>query len=239
MTRLVDATWPDVDAARRPVLVVPLGSLEQHGPHLPLDTDAAIATAVAVRVEARRPDVGLGPTIPLGASGEHADFPGTLSIGTTALATLVVEVVRHASRDWGAVLVVNGHGGNADALAEAADTCRSEGRGLAVVHLGLPGMDAHAGRSETSMMLAIDPDRVHLDRAVAGATDPARDLLPRLRVEGVRAVSPTGVLGDPAGATAAEGRHLLDRLVVRVLSVLPYQPVEDDDPDHGGRNRTA
>lgn len=211
--RLGDATWPDVDASARRVLVVPVGSLEQHGPHLPLDTDAFVATAVAERACAGRSDVGLAPVLPVGASGEHADFPGTVSIGTEVLRDVVVEVVRHAARDWERVLVVNGHGGNAPALATAVDACTKEGRRLEVVHLGLPGMDGHAGRAETSLMLALAPDRVDLDRAVVGDTTPMADLLPRLRADGVRAVSPTGVLGDPAGASADVGEELLARLV--------------------------
>lgn len=221
--RLADATWPEVDRADRDVLVLPIGSLEQHGPHLPLDTDAAIATAVATRAVEERPDLGLVPTITLGASGEHADFPGTVSIGTEALAHVVVEVVRHASRDWDRVLVVNGHGGNAVALAAAVEVCADEGRRLDVVHLGMAGMDAHAGRSETSIMLALDPDRVHLDRAVAGVDEPMADLLPRLRRDGVRSVSPSGVLGEPTGASADEGKALVTRLVDLVVTVL------DDD----------
>lgn len=221
MTRLVDATWPEVDGAARAVLVVPLGSLEQHGPHLPLDTDATIVTAVATGVVQRRPDLGLAPTIPIGASGEHADFPGTLSIGTDALATVVVELVRHASRDWDHVVVVNGHGGNADALATAVATAAHEGRRLEVVHLGLPGMDGHAGHAETSMMMALAPDLVRLDRAAPGRTEPMADLFPHLRRDGVRTVSPTGVLGDPSGATAARGRDLLDALIDLVLAAVP------------------
>ncbi len=220
MTRLADATWPEVDASDRNVLVVPVGSLEQHGPHLPLDTDAFVAAAVAQRACADRPDVGLAPVLSIGASGEHADFPGTVSIGTEVLRDVVVEVVRHAARDWGRVLVVNGHGGNAPALAAAVAVCTHERRRLEVVHLGLPGMDGHAGRAETSLLLALAPERVHLERAIPGDSTPMADLLPRLRTDGVRAVSPLGVLGDPTGATAAEGERLLAGLVDLVVGAL-------------------
>jgi mycofactocin precursor peptide peptidase len=74
--------WPEVDEGLRRVLVVPVGSLEQHGPHLPLDTDTRIAVAVAQRACVGRGDVALAPAIGIGASGEHAGFPGTLSIGS-------------------------------------------------------------------------------------------------------------------------------------------------------------
>jgi creatinine amidohydrolase len=218
MPDLTRATSPAVGRARRDVLVVPTGSVEQHGPHLPLDTDTRVARAVARRVHEARPGSGLAPALPYGASGEHAGFPGTLSIGTEALATVVVELVRDATRDWGAVLVVNGHGGNAEALARAAAVCAHEGRRLGVVHLGVPGMDAHAGRAETSLVLHLDPGAVDLAAAVAGPTDPVADLLPALREGGVAAVSANGVLGDPAGAGSAEGERLLAALTDRALA---------------------
>lgn len=211
--RLADARWPEVDAHPRELLVVPVGSLEQHGPHLPLRTDTLVAEAVAARLHAERPGSGLAPAVPIGASGEHAHFPGTLSIGTDALRGLVVELVRHASLHWPGVLVVNGHGGNRDALRGAVETCRTEGRRLEVVSLGLPGMDAHAGRTETSLLLHLAPELVRTDLAAPGRTEPVDRLLPALVAHGVRAVSPNGVLGDPAGASAAEGARLLDGLV--------------------------
>ncbi len=218
MRRLTDARWPQVEQADRTVLVVPVGSLEQHGPHLPLDTDAFLASTIAERLAASRPSAGLAPTLPLGASGEHADFPGTLSIGTAALRELVVELVRDASRHWCAVLVINGHGGNVRGLAEAEERCRYEGRRLAIHHLVLPEMDAHAGHAETSMMLHLDPGRVDLDAARAGPTTPVEQLMPTLVRDGVRSVSPNGVLGDPRGASAQDGRELVERLVTDALA---------------------
>src|SRR5579862_3774496 len=92
---LSTARWPQVEAGPRRLLVVPLGSLEQHGPHLPMDTDTRIAVAVASRASAGRDGVGLAPPVAIGASGEHAAFPGTLSIGTQALTALLVELGRH------------------------------------------------------------------------------------------------------------------------------------------------
>lgn len=215
--RLTDALSPDVEAAARGALVVPLGSLEQHGPHLPLATDTLVASAVAERLAAVRPGAALAPAVPFGASGEHAGFAGTVSIGTQALRLLLVELLRDATSTWPAVLLVNGHGGNAEAVAGAVRLGLDEGRAVAAVHLGLPGMDAHAGRSETSLLLHLTPHLVALERAEPGPTAPVADLLPRLRAEGVRGVSPNGVLGDPTGATAAEGERLLAGLVERAV----------------------
>lgn len=222
--RLAHAQWPDVASSGSGWLVVPLGSLEQHGPHLPLATDTIIAESVCEAMLAQRPlDVVLAPTLPLGASGEHADFPGTVSIGTKALALLLTEIVRDAADTWAGVLVVNGHGGNAVALAQARAVCLAEGRALQVHHLAAEGMDAHAGQAETSLLLHLAPDLVDMAVAQVGVTTALSLILPQLRRDGVRAVSPTGVLGDPTGATAEQGRHLFDALVsaaVRTVDAL-------------------
>jgi len=225
------ARWPEVEAGPRRLLVVPVGSLEQHGPHLPLDTDTRIAAAVAARVCAGRPETGLAPPVAIGASGEHADFPGTLSIGHVALSTLLVELGRHASRHWPAMLLVNGHGGNVGAIRDALATLRAEGRDCAVWHAGVRSSmlasagltlapDAHAGRVETSIMLALAPGDVRLDLAAAGDTRPLDDILPAMRSGGVRAVSDNGVLGDPAGASAAEGEALLALLAADLAKTI-------------------
>jgi mycofactocin system creatininase family protein len=218
--RLADSTWPEAAAHPRRALVVPVGALEQHGPHLPLDTDTRIAVAVARRAVGERGEVALAPPIAFGASGEHAGFPGTLSIGTAALTAVLVELGRSASADWRAVLFVNGHGGNAEALRDAVATLAYEGRRAAAFHVAPRGADAHAGRAETSMLLALDAAAVREDRAQAGETAPIGALLGRLRAEGVRAVSPNGVLGDPAGASAAEGEALLTAEAVRCAEAL-------------------
>jgi len=98
---LAQAYWPDVEHDPRQLLVVPVGSLEQHGLHLPLDTDTRIAVAVARRACAGRPGAALAPPLPIGASGEHAAFPGTLSIGSEALASCLIELGRHAALPGG------------------------------------------------------------------------------------------------------------------------------------------
>ncbi|HTR91380.1 MAG TPA: mycofactocin biosynthesis peptidyl-dipeptidase MftE [Trebonia sp.] len=229
---LAAAHWPDVAARARRLLVVPVGSLEQHGPHLPLDTDTRIAAAVAERACAARQHVGLAPAIAIGASGEHADFPGTLSIGHVALSTLLVELGRHGSLHWPAMLLVNGHGGNVTAIGDAIATLRAEGRQCHVWHAGIrpsmlagtpsprPVIDAHAGRVETSLMLALAPGDVRLDLAAPGDTRPLPDIMADLRAHGVRKLSKNGVLGDPAGASAAEGEQLLALLVADLAAVI-------------------
>ena len=208
------ATWPQVEAAAgHALLALPLGSLEQHGPHLPLDTDTRIAAAVAHGLAARRPGVSVAPPVAYGASGEHAAFPGTLLVGHEVLTALLVELVRSARTSFRGVVLVNAHGGNEATLSEVARRCSAEGDDVLAWRAAVPGGDAHAGRTETSLMLAIDPAAVRLERAEPGCTAPLEVLLPRLRAEGVRPVSSNGVLGDPTGASAEEGRAVLDALV--------------------------
>jgi mycofactocin system creatininase family protein len=210
---LAGATWPQVEAAgARTVLAIPLGSLEQHGPHLPLDTDTRIAGAVAAGLAVRCHGVTVAPAVAYGASGEHADFPGTLLVGHAVLADLLVELVRSARRSFGGVVFVNAHGGNEEALVSVQRRCAGEGDDVLVWRAMTPGGDAHAGRTETSLLLAIDPGAVRLRLAEPGRTEPIATLLPRLRAEGVRPVSSNGVLGDPTGANAEEGQALLDAL---------------------------
>ena len=207
------AYWPDVEHDPRQLLVVPVGSLEQHGPHLPLDTDTRIAVAVARRACAGRLGVALAPPLPIGASGEHAAFPGTLSIGSEALASCLIELGRHASLHWPALLLVNGHGGNVTAVERPSGGSATRAAPAWPGTRRCPEGDAHAGRSETSIMLALAPGAVRMDAAERGDVRPLEQILPLLREQGVRAVSANGVLGDPAGASAAEGERQLARLV--------------------------
>jgi creatinine amidohydrolase len=218
---LAGATWPQVEATGgRSVLAVPLGSVEQHGPHLPLDTDTRIAVAVASGLAARRRDVAVAPAVAYGASGEHAGFPGTLLVGHEVLAQLLIELVRSARGSFAGVALVSGHGGNADALAAASRRCAADGDDVLVWRATTAGGDAHAGRTETSLMLALDPGSVRGELAEPGCTEPLSTLLPRLRSEGVRPVSSNGVLGDPAGASAEEGVALLGALVTDLTTAV-------------------
>jgi creatinine amidohydrolase len=154
-----------------------LGSTEQHGPHLPLGTDTELACSIARSLARQRPDVVVAPALPYGSSGEHAAFPGTLSIGQAALELVLVELVRSADAFAGVVLV-NGHGGNVTAVARASEQLRAEGRQVLAWSPRVDGGDAHAGVVE---------------------------------------VSPNGVLGDPTGASAEQGRALFAQLTADLV----------------------
>ncbi len=228
------------------VLAVPLGATEQHGPHLPLGTDTVIAVALGSGLAARR-DVVVAPALPYGSSGEHAGFEGTLSIGRLALEVVLVELARstdvpvlfvcahggNAEALAGAVRKLRDEGKDVRAWAPrwgasppaaatppAASPSRSatsSSPSAAAVAAPPLVVDAHAGRVETSLMLALAPQLVGRARE-AGNVAPLPELMPRLRAEGVRAVSPNGVLGDPAGASAEEGRALLAAAVADLVA---------------------
>lgn len=218
--QLAALPWSEVAAvAAGSILVVPLGSTEQHGPHLPLGTDSDVAVALASRLAAARPDVLLAPALPYGSAGEHAAFPGTLSIGAAALELVIVELVRSADA-FAAVVLVSGHGGNAAPLAAAVATLRAEGRQVLGWTPRVPGGDGHAGRTETSLLLALSPEIVRLDAAEPGDVRPLAAVMGDLRRGGVATVSPNGVLGDPTGASADEGRRLLDTLAADLIDTV-------------------
>ena len=162
-----------------PALIVPLGSTEQHGPHLPLDTDTRIADAVARAVAERLgSDFLLAPALGYGASGEHQGFPGTISIGTAALQLLLIEFGRSASSWASRTVFVNGHGGNVEAVARATTVLRAEGRDVAWCSCTAAGSDAHAGHTETSVLLHISPDVVSPYECVVGNDAPLAELMP-------------------------------------------------------------
>ncbi|MBO0678940.1 mycofactocin biosynthesis peptidyl-dipeptidase MftE [Mycolicibacterium sp. S2-37] len=199
-------------------LIVPVGSTEQHGPHLPLDTDTRIATAVAGATAGLLTDTGgtdwlLAPAIAYGASGEHEGFSGTISIGTAALQAVLIEFGRSAM-NWASRLVfVNGHGGNTEALRAATALLRREGRDASWCPCIVKDSDPHAGHTETSVLLYISPSDVNLDERRRGNTAPLNELMPQMRRGGVAAVSELGVLGDPTTATAAEGARIFSEMV--------------------------
>ena len=214
------------------VLAVPLGSTEQHGPHLPLATDTVIAEALAARLAAAVPDVVVAPALPFGSSGEHAGFAGTLSIGQAGLELVVVELVRSADSFAGTVLI-SAHGGNAEPLSRAATLLAGEGRPVLAWSPNVaswPDADAHAGRVETSLMLALASGDVVMDAAEPGNPHPVGELADALRAGGVRAVSANGVLGDPSGASAEEGARLLERMTADLVAA-----VDDWRAASGGR----
>lgn len=200
-------------ADSQPILLLPLGAWEQHGPHLPLDTDTIIITRVISDVlrheDLRTVNVMSAPPLSITASDEHHGFPGTLSTGTQALKDSVVSICRSASWARG-VCIVNGHGGNADALAAITSALTYE----KITHSiwSLPsyiGGDMHAGHTETSLLLHIAPNEVRSNVIARGATH-EDGLVDAMRQGGVQAVSENGIIGDASTATSSHGKAVLD-----------------------------
>lgn len=221
---LASAVSPDIGGtAAGPTVLVPVGSIEQHGPHLPLDTDTTIAVAVASEAAERlagQLPVLVAPALSYGSSGEHQDFAGTSSIGTSVLHDVIVELTR-SMRTWARrVVFVNAHGGNIAALRGAMRQLVDEGHDVSWVACATESVDLHAGRTETSLMLHLRPDDVRVARAEAGNTGTLEQLLPWMMQGGIRAVSANGVLGDPAGASAQEGALVLESMVADVVAAL-------------------
>ncbi len=194
---------------RSGILLLLLGAWEQHGPHLPLHTDTLIVEAVVHNALALCPDIShrfvVAPTLAITASDEHAGFHGSLSTGTSPLVDSVVAICRSASWTSG-VCIVNGHGGNSDALRQIESALQFENITHNVWSLpAYEGGDMHAGHTETSVLLHIAPEMVDMSRAEQGATGTASDLIAAMREGGVAAVSPNGIIGDATTATAEHG----------------------------------
>ena len=227
-TTLADSSWTEIP--ERPIVLVPLGSTEQHGPHLPFSTDTTIADAVARAAaprisEATGQPVVVAPAVPYGASGEHQGFPGTISVGHDALRLLLVEMIRSVSVWAGRIILVNGHGGNALTLKAVVDQMQYEQHNVSSIPCALESAtDAHAGHDETSVLLHLSSHLVRMETAQPGNTQPLAEILPDLMRSGVRPVSPTGILGDPTAANREEGRASFDALVDAVIAHALIRP---------------
>ena len=214
-------------------VVIPLGALEQHGPHLPLDTDSLIAEAVADRAAHQAGECVVAPCLSVGASSHHLAFPGTASLNNDTLRRVLIEVVQTLlSHGFRAAYLVTGHAGNVGAMAAALDALDPDDRRrvvsfddwpaqrdaihqVAETHYNLDReqVGTHGGHFETSILLAIAPERVDMAAAVPGHIGPAAQASAKLRAEGMAALSPVGIIGDPRGATPEAGEHYLDALV--------------------------
>lgn len=241
---LENLTWPEVKKIKPGNLVIlfPLGSFEQHGPHLPLTTDTDIVTAVARRLEQQRPRKILClPTLWPGHSTHHLFFPGTLSVHQMPYIQMVIELCQSIVRMGGKkVFLINGHGGNDMPLRTALRELKSQfpkvkfvfasywslsAKTIKAVRESGPGGLGHACELETSIMLHLHPDRVkaHLAKSDGPThTDPYRraDMQyarPVFFVNEFEEVTENGTIGRPELATADKGKRFLDGIVAEVL----------------------
>jgi creatinine amidohydrolase len=243
-------TWQDIESLpnkQNVVILQPLGAIEQHGPHLPLIVDAAIVTGVMGKaLEALTPEIPAYalPTLTYGKSNEHWHFPGTLTLSATTLLQTLMEVGESVYRAGFRKLVfVNGHGGQPQVVDIAARDLHQRFSDFQVfphfVWNALPpnafspwlspqeSQDGiHAGDAETSLMLALLPDRVKFDRAVA-EYPPALNDYPSLSWEGARPIawmtrdlSQTGTIGNPTTASVVKGQQMLAALAAAWAKIL-------------------
>ena len=231
--------------AKSSVLCLPLGAVEQHGPHLPLNTDLIIADNI-VRLMAERLgdefDLWGLPAIPVGLSREHAWAPGTLSLNAQSFAALLRDLVSDLARSLPArnLVIVNGHGGNRGILDALIYEMQAEfGFNVCVIHpLVLSGMeeqcafpDIHGGKIETSLMLVFAPDLVHRDKIASLTTPPNAKQIEKSILDlgvswpwssGDRSLADQGVTGQAAAASAEFGKQVIEALLKNVRDVLTH-----------------
>ena len=208
------------------IAIVPLGSWEQHGPHLPLDTDTVIASTLCVRACGFIGDNRLLvlPSVNYTASDEHHGFAGTASIATESAErtfTLIARSLSENSPHLRGIVFVNGHGGNVSSMKASSS---------ALVHHGVPHKfwtptfesngDLHAGHLETSVMMAIDSEHVRHSQIVVGAIGDTHHLISQMGDHGVHNVSPNGVIGDATLASASFGDEMLSQWTTDLVRLL-------------------
>ncbi|OVE85080.1 creatininase family protein [Natronolimnobius baerhuensis] len=216
------ATWPDVRDCEAELAVVPVGSTEQHGPHAPLGTDVLTAEAIAdAGCERLEREVVRAPAIPIGVAEEHRQFPGTMWVSADTFRDYVREAVASlATHGFDRVVLVNGHGGNVDALREVGARLSRDGDAYAVPFTWFDAVGdhssemGHGGPLETSLLQALEPDLVREDRLEAaseGAADGWGEWVSHVNLAyDSTEFAENGVVGDPAAGDEKRGEELLE-----------------------------
>jgi creatinine amidohydrolase len=231
-------TWTEIKEAiekGKDTVIVVVGSIEQHGPHLPTATDTLCGCAIAERVASKLGNVLIAPAIRPGYSEHHMHFPGTISLRPEVLIELIKDYCRSLARQgFKKIILLPTHGGNFPIVEVAAAQVFQELRTQFPVKMAVytdrtgffkeqfsiakeNGIEdcqcgTHAGECETSEILAINKDLVKVEKAEKGFTGKYTDTVDsKLALEGIQAVSENGVLGNPKGATERMGKIYLER----------------------------
>ncbi len=237
-----ELTWPDAASRLKEVdiALLPVGAIEQHGPHLPLDTDAFDADYLARRVAdaCSDPKPLVLPPVSYGVSYHHESFEGTISISNDTLARLIYEIGMSAARNGiKKFVIINGHGGNSPALNHAAQminrdahifVCVDTGEtsDIDIDHLIETPNDVHAGEIETSTSLAVRPHLVKMDQAPKSVPRFSSRYLDFTSKRGVlwyahtRRISSTGVMGDPTIASAEKGQKIWELMIAHLVALV-------------------
>jgi creatinine amidohydrolase/Fe(II)-dependent formamide hydrolase-like protein len=237
-----EMTWPEAEErfVGTDIALLPVGALEQHGPHLPLDTDAFDADHLSRRVAdaCSDPKPLVLPLVPYGVSYHHDDFKGTVGIGNETLSHLVYDIGMSVARNGiKKLLIINGHGGNGPALNQAAQMINRDAKIFVCVDSGetsdvdVDGLvdtpnDVHAGEIETSTSLAVRPHLVRGNRIVREIPEFSSRYLNFTSRRSVswyahtRRISDTGVMGDPTRASAGKGRAIWALMVTHLVALV-------------------
>jgi creatinine amidohydrolase len=246
--RYDELTWPEMREAiaRQPVVLLPFGAVEDHGPHLPLNTDNVIVETICLEAARRAPGAMLVmPLVPYGLDEHHMDFPGTVSVDMRTLLDCIAAVAGSPARHgFTHILVVNGHGSNAPVadlaarrvVLETGIVCGAMSPNAAVdpalaeptlsqMRRSSSGGIAHAGEYETAMMLHLRPDLVQMEKAVREMGQLRFDYfnwdVPEPSIlswqDWWSRMSESGVCGDPTVATAEFGRALFETTVENLI----------------------
>lgn len=244
--RISEMSWVDIQKALDRgfgTVVFGVGSNEQHGPHLPTSTDSLIADELAYKVAGKLGNALQAPTINVGCSEHHMVFPGTITLRPETLKSLIrdycVSLAKHGFKN---IIILPSHGGNFDAVREVVDKLNQSPREANVVsytdlrgllrflaefsskHGISPGESgAHAGESETSMVLAVRKDLVDMEHAEEGFVGSYEDKIELVFAKGIKAVTRNGVLGDPRKAEAGKGEEYLELWAEKMVDFIRKQ----------------
>lgn len=240
-------TWTEIRelVKKQPVVVLPVGSVEDHGPHLPLDTDHFLITAICEEAARRIPDeMLLLPPVYYGFEDHHMDFPGTITIRPAHLEAFVLDItVSVARHGFTKILLADGHGSNMPILEMVARKTVLETDALCAAFIWpslildvlreireseYPGGMAHACELETSVYLWLNPDAVQMDKAVKEINEhPSKfhwqDLMgggPLKFMDWWSRISKTGIVGDPTLASAEKGKRCFEACVERLIELV-------------------
>ena len=232
--RLEESTWTDTRDAETELALLPVGSTEQHGPHAPLGLDSMTAEAIAEAGADRYADANdarpvVGPTIPVGVAEEHRAFDGTLWVSEDTFRAYVRETLSSlAGHGFDRIVVVNGHGGNADAIRELCGRVSRDGDAYAAGYTWFDAVEfdqlGHAGPAETALIRHLFPELIRddrLDEAAEGAADRWGEWVAGTNLAyDSDAFTDSGVVGDPRNGDAALGERLLDAAAAGLSELL-------------------
>ena len=239
-------TWPELGevAKKQPVVILPIGSVEDHGPHLPLDTDNFLIWSICeAAAERAAGEILLLPQMPYGFETHHMDFPGTIDIGMEHLLNFVLDITKSVARHgFQRILIADGHGSNMPILELVARRTILETDSLCAtfiwpslaiqairkVRQSERGGMAHACELETSVYLHLDRNRVQMDKASKEIELPQSEFMwldllegsPVLLMDHWTRFSKSGVVGDPTLATAEKGRIIFEAVVEALLRLV-------------------